>query len=527
MIYTHSLSFGPKLFDAWDEIDQGGNFPPGIRTLAKHDRFYLLVKVCGRADLLHPWLYARCREVEANPDGYLDLWARYHYKSTIITFAGVLQEIINDPEVTIGIFSHTKGIAQGFLMQIMRELEKPALKTLFPDIFWETPERQAPSWSLQSGLIVKRVTNPKESTVEAHGLVDSQPVGKHFRLMVYDDVVTKDSVATPDQVEKTTESWEHSDNLSTIGGRKWHIGTRYSFADTYDAIIRKGVVKTRFYPATHNGTIAGRPVFFSEDEWRSKVMSQSDSVLSCQMLQNPLGGKQGFFDLDKHPLPIYEIRPGTLNVYITCDPARSKKKGSANSAYSVIGVDAAMNKYLLDGLNHKMDLAERWDALKMLYTKWTTAPGVQSVKVGYESSGALADLDYFRERMTKDKRTFDIVELAWPRDGDGSKDDRVQRLVPDIKGARLYLPYPTDPKAFTSVQRALAGTGQNHRIAQKIRARNEDGVIYDLCEHLLEQIRYYPFGPLKDLIDAVSRIYDMEITPPYIVPTESLEPEYT
>jgi len=71
----HDLPF-EDIVKAWDEFDEGGTNIAGIRALCLNDLYYLLVKVCGRVDLLHPWSYERCREVEAEPNGYLDLWGR-------------------------------------------------------------------------------------------------------------------------------------------------------------------------------------------------------------------------------------------------------------------------------------------------------------------------------------------------------------------------------------------------------------------------------------------------------------------
>lgn len=523
---TQDMEFGDGLFSAWDQITEKGKDLRGVRALCLLDRYFLLVQMCGRRDMLHPWIYARCREVEKAPTGFIDLWAREHYKSTIITFGGAIQRILQDPEITIGIFSHVNSIASDFLRQIKAELEgNERLKTVFPDILWADPQKQAPRWSVDGGIIVKRTTNPKEATVEASGLVDGQPTGKHYRLRIYDDVVTDKSVATPEQIQKTTNSYSLSQSLGVVGGEEWMIGTRYSYADTYNWIMERSALQPRIYPATENGLRDGRPVYFSEGEWAKRLLKNTEGDIACQYMQNPLSGSQSMFDVQD--LQVYEVRPETLAVYVLCDPARSKKKGSANTAIIVVGLDYAGNKYLLDGFNHKMDLQERWENFARMWLRWRQAPGVQMVRMGYESFGAQSDLDYFKEQMRlPGKPQFDITELAWPRDTEGSKQDRVQRLVPDCKMHKIFLPYATDPGMLTANQRQMEKSGYKYRVSAPIRRRDENGNLYDLAEQLKMQFHYFPFGGLKDAIDAFARIYDMEpVTPRLNEPTYA-EPEY-
>lgn len=515
-----------RIVDWWEAIETEYGLP-GRRWLCRNDRFYLLVVVLHRPDALHPWLYERCREVEANPDGCLDLWAREHYKSTVITFAGALQEIIRNPDITIGIFSHTRRVAVKFLRQIKVELENNTdLQTAFPEIFWSNPKGQAPRWSDDTGLVVQRTSNPKESTVEAWGLVDGQPTSAHFNLRIYDDVVTRESVSTPEQSQKTTEAWELSDNLGAAQedgspGRSWHIGTRYSFGDSYQSILDRKALKPRIYPATDDGTPDGNPIFLTPEAWTEKKLKQGPATIATQMLQNPIAGDQAMFKKDY--LKFAEIRPATLNVYILCDPASSRKKGSDKTAISVVAIDAQRVKYLVDGYHHKMSLAERWTAIKGLRRHWMSQPGVQNVEVGYERYGMRSDLEYFEERMEIEKDAWTIKELAWPNEGPGSKLDRIQRLEPDFRNGRFYLIAQVDKP--TSAQTKMTKDGHGFRVLNPIKRRDHTGKVYNLTVDFVQQFIPYPFVSHDDLLDATSRIYDMDPRPPIIMDDKMLEPE--
>ena len=521
------------------------------RYLCRNDLFYLLAVMLNRKDVNRDWLFDRCREVEKDRNGYLDLWSREHYKSTIVTFALTIQDILRDPEVTVGIFSHTRSIATDFLVQIKREFEtNEKLKERFSDILWSNPHKDAPSWSSES-LVVKRLSNPKEGSLEAHGLVEGQPVGRHFRIRVYDDTVTQKSVFTPEQISKTTASWELSLNLGMTaeqGGVARYIGTRYNLADTYSTMIQRGAVIPRIYPATHNGRFDGRPVLFSEAEWQKRLSDSSRQTVAAQLLQSPMADTDATFRTEW--LKAYEVRPRTLNVYIMADPSRGRSATSDNTAIAVVGISSTGSKYLLDALAHRMTLSQRWTALRNLYRKWSRAKGINHISVGYERFGAQSDDEYFQEQMDRDKEWFTIEELNWTGDGTVSKQQRVERLEPDFRNGRFFLPLPvwndgqasvwrvdTDPesKAFQSIeyrpvggltkqQMAAVAGGSADLLAKSLKATDQDGRVYDATKHFMQEFSTFPFGALKDLIDATSRIYDMGAMPPVLVSQADTEP---
>lgn len=266
----------------WLDTLQPQDKEPTLRDLCRTDLFFLLWFGLGRIDAWHQWILDRCKEVQASPNEHLDLWAREHYKSTVITFALTIQDILSshgdnpDPkwngrEATFGIFSVTRPIAKGFLRQIKLELEQnDTLKSLFPDILYQDPKGESPKWSEDDGLIVKRKTNPKEATVEAWGIVDGQPTSKHFLVCVYDDLVTDKFVTSPDMIEKTNRAWEMSINLGTEGGHRRYVGTIYHFNDTYRLMKERGAVIPRVYPCTEDGTPHGKPVLKSKAEIEMK-----------------------------------------------------------------------------------------------------------------------------------------------------------------------------------------------------------------------------------------------------------------
>ena len=467
------------------------------RNLCRNDLYFLLRYILRRKDLDHPWLFDRCREVQAQPDEMLDLWAREHCKSSIITFGKLIQDILRTHgedavddyggELTAGIFSYSRPAAKAFLVSIKRELESnEVLKGLFPDILYANPKKESPMWSLDGGLVVKRKDNPKEATVEAWGVVEGQPTGRHFRLLNYDDVVTPDSVTSPEMIAKTTEALKVSYNLGARGGVRRFIGTRYHYNDSYRELIERKTVTPRIHPATHNGKEDGRPVLLSRELLAKKRRDMGPYVFACQMLLNPTASSLTNFRRSwlRFWIP---INLAGFNKYLLCDPAGSKNKSSDYTVFAVIGLGPDRNYYLLDMIRDRLSLSERTNALFALHQQY------RPLAVGYEKYGLQSDIEHFEEVMADRNYRFEITPLG----GNMAKNARIERLQPIFEQKRFYIP------------EKLIKSGKNGQ--------------RDLTQEFInEEYLEYPLPRHDDMLDCISRIKDpdLEATFPMAAPVD-------
>src|SRR5262249_8211826 len=157
-----------------------------------------------------------------------------------------------------------------------------------------------------------------------------------------------------EQIKKATERVELSFPIG-VGEktRRWMVGTRYHFGDTYAHLIEHQIAIPRLHPATDDGKLDGNPVFMTPAAW-AQAKRDMRGTIAAQMLQNPLAGRENTFSTKW--LKPYWVKPVMMNVYIMADPSRGKSATSDRTAIAVIGIDAVGNKYLLDGYCHRMPL---------------------------------------------------------------------------------------------------------------------------------------------------------------------------
>ncbi len=307
--------------------------------------------------------------------------------------------------------------------------------------------------------------------------MDGQPTSKHFRVLLYDDVVTKDSVSTPEMIVKTMDALQHryTRGVSTGGVRRM-AGTRFHFNDAYKTVQTRGSFVLREHPGRVGGVEDGAPVYWSEETHLAKRRDMGPYTYATQILLNPKAdAMQGF---KREWLQHYtKVDTRRMNTYILVDSANSKRKESDYTAMWVVGLGGDGNYYVVDMVRDRLNLTERTDRLFTLHRKH------RPTQVRWEKYGMMADIEHIkREQETRNYR-FRITEVA----GRAPKDDRIKRLLPLFEQGKIYLP------------RSLHVTDWE---------KNVRDLVHDFIE---DEYMAFPVSSHKDMLDSLSRIAEPDL----------------
>lgn len=337
------------------------------RDLIMNDLFFIVYFVFKIPIANHPFIVQACRDVENGPKTHtLDVWARGHFKSTILTTAEPIQDairafVLEARDERQGILSHTRAIGKSFLSNIKFIIEESEiLKRCFPELFFDDPVKESKKWSLDDGLLLKTRSSAREASFEAGGLIEGMPTSKHYTKIIFDDVETDDLVQTQDTIEKCKHKYDIAQNLLSYRGRVRVVGTYYHHDATLTYIGSKvlpsgeKVYHVRKKPCTHDGTIFGKPVFLSERE--NEILKLAPRAYNTQQLLDPSPSGLRPFEPDQLIVIPRTSVPKDLHTVIAVDPAgdAASSSGVDNWAIGVVGakpyVDdtGAPELYILD-----------------------------------------------------------------------------------------------------------------------------------------------------------------------------------
>lgn len=418
---VHKAIYKANYVEAFRVIHDGeADWKQVFRHFYKNDLFFMVMFGLEIPIANHPFIVKMCQMVEEGPvTDTLDIWARNHFKSTIITQAETIQMIVNDPEKCHCILSYSKTAADKFTTAIKDTLEKQSMIACFPDILYEKPETQSSSWSVQNGIRVKRnsVSRPQH-TVNSYGLVEGMPTGGHWDRLIFDDTETEDMGRSADQISTLKKAFEMAQNLGMPSGTLTRvIGTFYTHSGLLTFLRDKTYAETgepmydyRKIPATDDGTRDGKPVFLDESTHNKK---KGDSTYNSQQLCDPTPTTDIKLNFN-HLLPIEpKFIPKNRLKFVIVDPAGDSSVqavGGDKWAQLCLSVEMTMDEmgnsrvFLEDIVADPMALNEAIDSACLIYTR-----NGRIQVIGVEKTANDTTYEHIRKGLKSRGRHVEIV----------------------------------------------------------------------------------------------------------------------
>lgn len=259
------------------------------------------------------------------------------------------------------------------------------------------------------------------------------------------------------------------------GGEKWEVLSLPAEAGLNDAL----------------GRVPGELLW---PEWYKPEMIQQakrDARLWTSLYQQTpvsISGNEFKSEWLQYFNPLHGIVAGECNFWILVDPANEKKTTSDYTAIVVVALAPDNNYYIMEIIRDRFNPTERIQKVMETHKKWNKLSG-KPPQVAYEKYGMMTDTHYLRAEQDKQGYRFAITEVG----GTMKKEDRIRRLIPMFEQRRIYFPY------------------------NNIYVTIDTSTIELVSDFVKNEYEPFPYGVHDDVLDALSRIFDVDDSFPMLV----------
>jgi predicted phage terminase large subunit-like protein len=403
---------------------------------------------------LRPFHAAMLAFQEAAADIALQLAPRGYGKSTVLTIARAVYEILRNPNIRILIASNTQHQAEVFLREIKFHL---ALNEKVIDAFGRFQDEG--KWDAREILVKPRRSSAKEATVTCVG-VGGPVASRHYDLILADDLVDEENARTEGQREKV-RTWYYKTLLPCLepDGRLFIVGTRYHYLDLYGLLIKNELAgKHQVIRAIAEDGSTPWPEKFSL-EWLEGRKRDMGSAIFATQYQNDVELMKGEIFREEW-FRLYEEQPEweLFEHWIGCDPAATRadvllsgKKAETDYWTIVVGA-RRKEKEAKGGFGREVYVREVW---RERCTKQEYVDRLQAMHDRYRPRRVVVEDVAAQEYLAQDlEKLMRVKRLKRTKD----KVSRAYDLQGYFENGQILFPAPhlqLDRAAYTALQDEL------------------------------------------------------------------------
>lgn len=437
-----------------------------LRDKCRKDFWFFQCRVYGNADTYTPLHMEMCERYQARINKKFTMWLlpRSHLKTSIFSEAGILWELICNPDLRVLIVNAKLDNAEAILANIkMCISSNDIFRWLFPeycpDLASKTLRDRCKWLTHRADFPCSKYAGRREGNIEIMS-VGASLVSRHFDRLQLDDPVNDTNIETKELRDKVDRWYKNllqlrhdANSIIRLIGTRWHFDDLYSRRikeemnrreklrqEDKPVIPRYWIYHRQVVERVEVGgeTICGydnvQPIwperFKAEDV--EEIRSENGSyIFSCQYMNNPLPEEDAVFKYSDIRIadPI-DIPENVIN-FITCDIAVEDNETSDWWVITAASFDALGNMYVREIVRDRMLTSSFLNHVAALSKKWSP------VKVGIETTAFQKTL--MKVYLQETARLGYNIPWTEIERGRSSKRKRILALQPRVERGSFFV----------------------------------------------------------------------------------------